>query len=342
MKLLARVYRHFYSSEWKTSEQQLLDDFGEFPPKPLLCQSLKGGFKVVRTHGIGEIYQEFVMLKALMIAVDVDPESVSTDLVNCLGGAESLLKLQHALAALSGGSAFSKRVLISIMSGFILLRKIPGVIRFGSTRPNALGNFIPSIKNESQILIKAGRHRKNQKSDASTVSHEHIHFLQHRNPEDHSRHVKAPQEFLTEKGLSKAFLMYTLEKQEVEARLHECVLSFYRAHRQLPLTTSGFLGLLASSQEFGMDYSLRLKLMGATVDEFGEYTERDVMYPEQLAFILLDIKTRELEYRFITEVLSVMYGNLLKYYGDLKASRSYLEGIARPNLYDDLYSARAV
>ncbi|MNR36493.1 hypothetical protein D3C85_1544150 [compost metagenome] len=66
------------------------------------------------------------------------------------------------------------------------------------------------------------------------------------------------------------------------------------------------------------------------------------MYPEQLAFILLDIKTKELEYRFITEVLSVMYGNLLKYYGDRIASSRYLEGIARPNLYDDLYSAQTV
>jgi hypothetical protein len=33
-----------------------------------------------------------------------------------------------------------------------------------------------------------------------------------------------------------------------------------------------------------------------------------------------------------------MYGNLLKYYGDPVASKSFLEGIARPNLYDDLYS----
>ncbi|MNF85605.1 hypothetical protein D3C84_680060 [compost metagenome] len=277
-----------------------------------------------------------------MNAIDFNPQSVSTDLVNCIGGAESLLELQRNIAALSGGSEFGKRVLISIMLGIILLRKIPKVIRFGSTRPNALGAFIPVMKNESQILIKAGRHRKNKKSDESTVSHEHIHLLQHRNPEDHSRHVNSPQDFLTEKGLSKAFLLYTLEKQEVEARLHECVLSFYRAHRQLPLTTSGFLGLLASSREFGLDYSLRLKLMGATADEFGDYTERDGMYPEQLAFVLMDIKTQELGCRFITEVLTVMYGNLLKYYGDRIASSRYLEGIARPNLYDDLYSAQTV
>ncbi len=35
-----------------------------------------------------------------------------------------------------------------------------------------------------------------------------------------------------------------------------------------------------------------------------------------------------------------MYGNLLKHYGDLVASKSYLEGITRPNLYDELYSAQ--
>jgi hypothetical protein len=337
MKLLARVVRRFYSVEVKTSEQQLLDDFGEFPPTPLRCESLRGEFKVVRTHGIGEIYQDFVLQKALFNSLDSDPQSISTEAKNFLGGAEFMLKFRDALDYFSGGSAFGKRVLISMTLGFQFLKKTTRAIWFGPTRPDVLGAFIPLHKDEAQIFIKAGRHRKRQKSDASTVSHEHLHLLQHRNPEDHSRHVKAPQDFLTEKGLSDAYILYFLEKKEVEARLHECVLSFYRAHRQLPLTTSGFLGLLASSRECGLNYALRLKLMGVTVVEFGEYSERDVMWAAQLTFILHNFKTNELAYRFITEVLTVMYGNLLKYYGDPVASKSYLEAISRPNLYDEMY-----
>ncbi len=42
--------------------------------------------------------------------------------------------------------------------------------------------------------------------------------------------------------------------------------------------------------------------------------------------------------RFITEVMPVMYGNLLKYYGDDVMSSKFLAQIARPNLYDELYA----
>ena len=76
MKLLARIVRRFYYIEVKTSEQQLLDDFGEFPPTPLRCESLKGDFKVIRTRGIGTIYQDFVQAKALLLALASDPQSI--------------------------------------------------------------------------------------------------------------------------------------------------------------------------------------------------------------------------------------------------------------------------
>lgn len=338
MKFLGRLVRRFYSSEWKTSEQQLVEDFGEFPPAPLRCEGLEGNFNVIRTHGLGELYQEYVTLKAFFAMGDTNPQSISTDFFNYFGGVESFANLQRSLAVLGGESSLRKRVIISVVLGIILIKKIPKVLWHGSTRPTAYGAFVPVFKNESQILIKAGRHRNNKKSDESTISHEHIHLLQYRNPEAHSRHVISPQQLLTDEGLSKSFLLYTLEKQEVEARLHECVLSFYRAHKNLPLTKAGFLGLLASSNEFGKDYSLRLELIGDVFVEYGNYTERDAIYSEQLAFILMDIKTHELAYRFITEVLTVMYGNLLKYYGDSTASRTYLQTIARPNLYDDLYT----
>lgn len=337
MKFPARLVRRFHSVEKKTSEKQLLDDFGEFPPVPLRCERLTGKFKVVRTYGIGEIYQDLVLIKTLLDSVDSDPQSVSTDLSNFLS-TEFVSDFRRSLDYLSRGSAFAKRVLISMALGHRFFRMTARAIRFGPERPNALGCFIPMLRCESQILIKAGRHRDRQKSDASTVSHEHIHLLQHRNSEDHSRHAKTPQDLLSEEGLSHPLLLYFLEKKEVEARLHELVLSFYRTHRRLPLTASGFLGLLASSRQLGELVTFVLKPIGVKVDEFGEYFERDVMFAEQLLDILLHIKTPHLRCRFITEVLAVMYGNLLKYYGDDMASRSYIENIGRPNLYDVLYS----
>ena len=83
MKLLARIVRPFYSVEHKTSQQQLLDDFGEFPPTPLSCESLKGEFEIVRIYRIGEIYQKFVFnTKLLKTMMKSDDSEMSAEISN--------------------------------------------------------------------------------------------------------------------------------------------------------------------------------------------------------------------------------------------------------------------
>lgn len=65
------------------------------------------------------------------------------------------------------------------------------------------------------------------------------------------------------------------------------------------------------------------------------------MFALQLATAFAYMTDSSCEYRFITEVLAVMYGNLLRYYGDRTASQIYLDSIRRPNLYDVLYGPEA-
>jgi len=60
-------------------------------------------------------------------------------------------------------------------------------------------------------------------------------------------------------------------------------------------------------------------------------------FVQQMEAILLKINSIDMLYRFISEVLAVMYGNLLKYYGDSISSEAFLHLIERPNLYDELY-----
>ena len=104
------------------------------------------------------------------------------------------------------------------------------------------------------------------------------------------------------------------------------------------MTVPMFLGMLAASQQLGELVILTLEHGGVSFDRLVvPYPEREAMYAEQLESILYYIKTPELSCRFITEVLTVMYGNLLRYYGDEAASRNFLQGITRPNFYDDLY-----
>lgn len=335
LKLLSRIFRPFYCVDKKSSEAQLQDDFGDFPPAPLRCETLAGEFNVIRTRGIGEVYHELAVYKKLIQTIDLDTQAISPEAVDFLDP-DLVLTLRRTLDSLGRGSRFVKPALITLalgMMGIVLL--VRGTLSSNS-RPRGLGVFVPMFKDESNIIIKAGRFK--HKSDAATISHEHIHLLQHRNPESHSQHVRCPQVLLSEKALTEPFYLYLLEKKEVEARLHESVLSFYRTHRQLPETVPGFLGLLAASHQLGWLVNGTLVPLGVTFNrEVSTYPERETMFVEQLEFVLLAIKSPELLCKFLTEVLTVMYGNLLRYYGDDTASRSLLMGIKRPNFYDDLY-----
>lgn len=137
------------------------------------------------------------------------------------------------------------------------------------------------------------------------------------------------------------YLKYILERNEVEARLHELVVSFYSAHKNLPLSVPGFLALLAAGKQLGSLVSDTLAAENVEFDPvLGEFIERDKMQARDLEMILLSIP-HNLSLRFIAEVLPVMYGNLLKYYGDGVASREFLAQISRPNFYDQLYALPA-
>jgi len=107
------------------------------------------------------------------------------------------------------------------------------------------------------------------------------------------------------------------------------------------MTVSAFLGMLAASQTLGEFVCLMLRRSRVDFDlGIAPYPEREGMWAEQLELLLVYVQTPDLGSRFITEVLTVMYGNLLRYYGDEVASLSLLKDIVRPNLYDELYGLR--
>jgi len=333
MNLLARLVRPVYFIEKKSSKKQLQDDFGEFPPAPLRCENVTGEFDVIRVRGIGELYQKFLEHRTMLRASVSDLQSLSSECVTAFDVNEILI-IQREISKLGRGSKIAERLFVFLELGRMLVRTALRHGRNGRMR-RSLGYFLPLLKNTSHVVIKSGR--RVHESDASIVSHEHLHLLQFRNPERHRRNARSPEKFLCEKMVADPYLLYFLEKMEVEARLHEVVLSFYRAHRRLPLTVPGFLGLLAASEQCGELVALTLKHSGVTFEHYGIYSERDSMYVKQLESIWLFIETNEIQCKFMTEVLPVMYGNLLRYYGDDTASRNYMKEIERPNFYDDLY-----
>ena len=332
---LLGLVRHVYSVENKTSRQQLRKDFGEFPPAPLRCEKMTGEFRVVRVRGIGCFYLQYVAQKTLMQTVVSDVHSLSGEFMEIYGN--QALALQRSISALGQYSKVVERLFVFLGPGCALIQTVLAHVRSRSRsqRRNIRGYLLPLFKNTSHIVINSARHVG--KSDASTISHEHIHLLQFRNPENHCRYARSPEKFLSESRTGDPFLHYLLEKDEVEARLHEVVLSFYQTHRQLPMTVPGFLGLLAATAQCQALVTDILELSQVDFIHYETYPERDVMYVEQLAWCWVFMKSDEMKFKFFTEVLTVMYGNLLRYYGDDAASQSYMGEIQRPNFYDELY-----
>lgn len=335
MKLLSFILRPFYRIEVRTSDSQLRLDFGDFPPAPLSCKSLSGQFNVIRTRGIGDVYYELSMILKYLEALESDPQSLSQEFMLYFG-ADTVQALRSTFDDLKQFPKFVKSAFVAILLGITGLKLIT---KRALTKPRGLGVFNPAFNDESNVVLRSGQFKG--RSDESVVSHEHIHLLQHRDPERCSRHIKCPELRVSEQYLaesSRSSALYLLEKVEVEARLHESVLSFYRVHRRLPTTVPCFLGLLAASPQYGWLVRGVLESQGVVFDqEAGPYPERDVMFVEQFEFTMLSIMDDVLRVRFLTEVLAVMYGNLLRYYGDEAASCAYLENISRPNYYDELY-----
>jgi hypothetical protein len=181
------------------------------------------------------------------------------------------------------------------------------------------------------------------------ITHEHIHLLQHTfrtNEKDFGqpiKYIRAPDLVLSEEYCDDGFTIYLLEKNEVEARLHEVILSIYVKYRELPLTVPAFFNALAQNEQ--LNFFFKGQNWGLPTDEYCErfsesYETRSRYIGEDLFILIAAMRNNKTSIRFVLEVLAPMYVNLLRYYGDEEASFQFGCQIQRPNLYDRLYLNR--
>ena len=306
-------------------------DFGAFPPTPLQCAELEGNWNLVRVRGIGQVYQDLKIFRAVFRAAEQDDSVVDRE----ISGEEQFLLTRRTLEEVRRKFPRFIRAFVWLIPVLLAVRPWFFRSQIGLTRDGTAGYFNALCPDEVVVRAAMG----NAVREAAVASHEHIHLLQHRDAEVHCRFLRTPSLLLSDKALAVPQLQYFFEKKEVEARLHECVLSFYRSRGHLPITVTGFLSLLACSQTFGWLIVDILEAEAFGADSPSElYPERALVFAKQLALILLSLRTPRLERRFIMEVLTVMYGNLLRYYGDAMVSDQFLCLIERPNLYDEIYS----
>ncbi|UUZ46652.1 hypothetical protein LP420_22370 [Massilia sp. B-10] len=209
-------------------------------------------------------------------------------------------------------------------------------------KPKArMGLVLPLTRDDRQITL-FGKTNRNPALRNEVLAHEHVHFLQNRQDSNRSKKLHNPHQILPAERAEDQFVLYLLECAEVEARLHELVLSYYRSKCVLPQTLGEFLGMLADWDEMGAYLVQMTADVGLTMPSSGKpFAMRSTMFSGQLAAVLGILKDPEMTKRFVCEVLPVMYANLLHYYGDASASAKFAAQYARPNLYDALYRAGA-
>lgn len=319
------MLRYFYQRTTRSSAQQLREDFGAFPPFPLQCAQSSSSFVLVRVRGPGAWINYWRRSEELLGAFESSPETVTSELLALLDG---FRQTDSRAAQLFTIPRWAMRVVLII-----------GFRRVFRSRRRAMGLVLPMTRDDRQITL-FGKTNGNSSLRNEVLAHEHVHFLQNQQDSSRSKELQNPHQILPQERAEDPFSLYLLECAEVEARLHELVLSHYRAKRMLPQTLDTFLSMLADWDEMGAYLVQMAAYAGLTMQATGNpFAIRSAMFSGQLADVLGILKNPEMTKRFVCEVLPVMYTNLLHYYGDVSASANFAAQIARPNLYDALYGA---
>lgn len=361
MKLFNYFKSILYKEKTVSSEAQFEIDFLEYPPFPLANRGLKSEFNTVDVYGPGRS----LYFLGLFYKCFFDEEY---QLNNNLDGSLEIIRLRESLKEQGQKcrKSFSdmkdefrslslvKRLILSMIfilfSPLLLLALlIPAtylaarfamvIINFNRITFGNFGAFIPLVKGKEVIVLRSNLAKKGKISVPAIISHEHIHFLQYVHNDFHKKiTIKNPRHFI-KKDLLTRHILYLFEVNEVEARLHELVLSYYRKFKKLPQGLDGFMDIVLSSHEMSplfKNFTSREECFTPLCEE-ERFFIRERKVADELVLMLLSFKNEDYMLRFVSEVMAVMYGNLLNLYGDEEASDFFKKQIVRPNFYDQLY-----
>lgn len=337
---------HFYKRKKSQSIEQLKNDFGCFPPLPLshtgscfeydqiviskllypalnLTQCVRVFNKLIRYHACKKDDRPY------------DSSGLIDHVASAIDSCIDLKKTTDKLPILSKAICIASLILLMPL---IILASLIALFSIVIRKPTFQGVYLPF--SEQIVLIKSNGISSTYWE--SILSHEHIHFLQdmHRSQVPKAcKEITNPSSYLNNVYQKNPHALYLLRSVEVEARLHELVLSYYRAFKRLPTTYSGFLEMLHGCRNLTKTVSEIYKISNIKFD-FNKDHSFNVRQPElikELSICFRAFANFEDEIRFIRQVLPVMYANLLIYYGDEKSSQKFREKIPDSRFYFELY-----
>lgn len=237
----------------------------------------------------------------------------------------------------------------------LLVKSISGIRINVSSSSDSYGFFTPAgmiFNNEepSITLTKAGLKQPIEEIKV-TISHEHVHYLQHLdvvslqtkayNKKITDGHLLFSEDDISDKTLGN----YWFSEYEVEARLHELIVDYYRKFRCLPLDIKGFALLVFTSPGVflanleGSNHKAVLKWKNNKKSLKAITRFRSESITLDVNDMCCSKKNQEAGIRYVYEVLPIFYARLLRYYGDAEASQRFSDQISRPNFYDQLYGS---
>lgn len=349
-----------FSKKIKTNSiEQLKRDFGEYPPKPLKTDAVAVPFTINYLNWFS-LY--FIRLRGVISLTRRKNDGIkSQELLEKRTEFKKVLRkmfsefgdeLSKSKAEYKSFS-FIKKVAMFLAFIFVLpfifiyiviiavftALKLTNAL-FSTKYYSSLFGFYThgiGLKNEVNIVNKSVK--KANINLESVVSHEHLHLLQQLEGVMYDNEIQKKDFFdrvrLIIESENSEYILYLSQRHEVEARLHEMVLSFYRHHGLMPLSYEEFMGFLLANEK--LQQILKHDKNINCFSRYESYAVREEEAVSELFIILFVIKDTLVISRFVKEVLSVMYSNLLHYYGDEAASKKMLESIPSTLLYEQLY-----
>jgi hypothetical protein len=352
------------------SESQFKSDFGEYPPKPLLCMKLNSQFDVVSMgkarllfHNLSHLFYFFFLaagkpptntsssesllfikeVRKTFLGIKTEWLATITDLKNSPLQVNFVLSVIFLIVCSPLFLSFIVFLCVYILIKQARLKnyKSMGFFEKSPHRPSQIVVMTPALRKYKNSAVKANR----TISFEGIVSHEHIHLLQaYYFPE------RPLNEFDSEKGSFLKSLLKSPERNfdscsyyfsinEMEARLHEVVLSYYRKYGELPSDSVGFRWLLFGSSGIHRETMPVLKTNGIDLLKSPECRLFDVrcnLMENQMSDAISELKAPFM-FSFLLNVLPVMYGNLLIVYGDTNRAEKYFDTVDNFELYNKLY-----
>ena len=357
---LTALFRRVPKPTTFTSRQQFEADFGEFPPHPLVTNaSVERPFTVIHLGQCGRHLLDIKKVFTIIWYYFKPPKDNYTELVisyiknsqDFEAAKSSFRDVEKKYRSLS----FHKKALFTVILAcltpllatwifYMTFRMLRRSLR-SNTEFQKIGGFHSPLPGQrDKVYVNAVRNPKSGFGTDHIITHEHIHLVQNAfllsyvGPQSLSKTFRDPVWLKDEKYRAKdSYIDYLFEKHEIEARLHEVVLSAYRARKKMPLTLDDFVEAIAANHECAFFMQVPEDTMTKKQLFDSLYHSRSSPFGDQLSSVLFVLKDSYTATQFVTEVFAVMYSNLLHYYGDEEASRHFGKQIPRPNLYDRIY-----